>query len=107
MAQQKKRGKRLARLLRPGMELYFVFLFGFCLFTLLVGQYVLGIIQVVASSLLLAAYLLDRRERDRKLSVFAKKLGIAIDRDNGRTALQRQIHIAGSKSEGAFLSCHR
>ena len=74
MAKQKKSGKRLARLLRPGMELYFVFLFGFCLFTLLVGQYILASIQLAASSLLLAAYLLDRRDRDRRLGAFAKKL---------------------------------
>ena len=74
MANQKKRGKRLARLLRPGMELYFAFLLGFCLFTLVARQYILGAIQISVSLLLLAAYILDRRERKRRMDRFVKKL---------------------------------
>ena len=67
MANQKKRGKRLARLLRPGMELYFLFLLGFCVFTLVARQYILGAIQISVSLLVLAAYILDRRDRKRKI----------------------------------------
>ena len=70
MANQKKREKRLARLLRPGMELYFVFLLGFCLFTFVARQYILGAIQIVVALLLLAAYVLDRRERKRRMDRF-------------------------------------
>ena len=66
--------KKLGRLLRPSMGMYFGFLLAFCAVALLAQQYLLAVAESVIAGLLYAAYLLDKKERRRKLQEYAKKL---------------------------------
>ena len=66
--------KKLGRLLRPSMGMYFVFLLAFCAVALLAQQYLLAAAESVIAGLLYAAYLLDKKERRHKLQEYAKKL---------------------------------
>ena len=66
--------KKLGRLLRPSMGMFFAFMVGFCLLAVLLGQYLLAALEVAVGALLFAAYLLDKKERRRKLQTYAKNL---------------------------------
>lgn len=66
--------KKLGRLLRPSMGMYFAFLFAFCGIALLAQEYLFAVAEIVVSALLFTAYLLDKKERRRRLQNFARKL---------------------------------
>ena len=66
--------KKLGKLLRPSMGIYFVFLFAFCAVAVLAQQYILAIAELAIAGLLFAAYLLDKNERRRKLQKYAREL---------------------------------
>ena len=66
--------KKLGRLLRPSMGMYFAFLFAFCGIALLAQEYLFAMVEIGISALLYAAYLLDKKERRRKLQNYAKQL---------------------------------
>ena len=66
--------KKLGKLLRPSMGIYFVFLFAFCAVAVLARQYILAIAELAIAGLLFAAYLLDKNERRRKLQKYAREL---------------------------------
>ena len=66
--------RKLGRLLRPSMGIYFVFLFAFCAIAVLAQQYLLAVSELVIAGMLFAAYLVDKNERRRKLHAYAKQL---------------------------------
>ena len=66
--------KRLGRLLRPGMGLYFAMLIVFCLVAFLLHQPILAMAQAGLCVVFIAVYLLDRKERRRRLQNYAKQL---------------------------------
>ena len=66
--------KRLGRLLRPGMGLYFAMLIVFCLVAFLLHQPILAMAQAGLCVVFIAVYLLDRKERRRRLQSYAKQL---------------------------------
>ena len=66
--------KKLGKLLRPSMGIYFLFLFAFCAIAVLAQQYMLAVAELVIAGLLFAAYLVDKNERRRKLQKYARKL---------------------------------
>ena len=66
--------KKLGRLLRPSMGMYFVFLFAFCAIALLAKKPLFAAVEIAVSTLLFAGYLLDKKERRQKLQIYARKL---------------------------------
>ena len=66
--------RRLGRLLRPGLGLYFVFLFASCFIPVLANQLLLAGLELLIAGLIFAAYLLDRKDRRKKLIQYAKGL---------------------------------
>ncbi len=66
--------KKLGKLLRPSMGIYFVFLFAFCAIAVLAQQYLLAVAELAIAGLLFAAYLLDKNDRRRKLQNYARQL---------------------------------
>ena len=65
--------KKLNRLLRPGMGIYFVVMMGFCLVALLMDQTVLAAFEGLATAVLYAGYLLVRKLRHRELLRYLEK----------------------------------
>ena len=59
--------KKLERLMNPGMGLYFWVMMGFCLASLLLGQYLLAMVECVVVLLLFISYVIFRRYRHRQL----------------------------------------
>ena len=57
--------KKLGRLLNPGMKLYFYVMAGFCLATLLLGQFLLAVAEGIVILLLFCSYLIFRKSRHR------------------------------------------
>ena len=66
--------KRLGRLLRPGMGMYFAMLIVFCLVAAFMGNTLQALTQAAISAALFALYLLDRKDRRRRLYAYAKHL---------------------------------
>ena len=62
--------KRLMRLLRPGMGMYFLVMAVFCAVALLRGHYYLAVAETVVTLAVLTFYLMDRRSRDRKIQSY-------------------------------------
>ena len=69
----KKVRRKLNRLLRPGMGIYFVVMLGFCLAALLLNQPMLAAVEAAVTAALLVGYLLLRKLRLRKLRRFLQK----------------------------------
>ena len=65
--------KKLNRLLRPHMGVYFTALGGFSALAMLMEQYWLGAIMAGSALLLYALYHLDRNYRRRELQNFLQK----------------------------------
>ena len=66
-------GKRLGRLLRPGMGMYFLVMGAFCAAALVLGQYWLAAGESVVTLVVFLLYSLGRRSRDRKLRSFLQE----------------------------------
>ena len=62
--------KRLGRLLRPGMGMYFVVMALFCAAALVLQQYWLAAAESVATLLMFAVYAFSRNRRDRRLKKY-------------------------------------
>ena len=65
--------KKMNRLLRPGLGVYFVVMLGFCLVALLMDQTVLAGLEGIVTLVLYVSYLLMRKLRHRDLVKFLKK----------------------------------
>ncbi len=72
--------KRINRLLRPDMGLYFILLFGFAVVSALLHEYVLAGVEFAALALGLLVYLLRRVRRKKQLKQYMEK---AIDEQSG------------------------
>ena len=59
--------KKLARLINPGLGLYFWVMLGFILAALLLGQYLLAGVEAVVVFLLYLSYLIMRKTRHRQM----------------------------------------
>ena len=59
--------KKLGRILRPGMGMYFVVMAGFCAAALLAGLYWLAAVESAVTLLVFSLYVWDRRYRDREI----------------------------------------
>ena len=59
--------KRLGKLLRPGVGMYFVVMALFCAATLLAGQYWLAAGESAVTLAVFAVYMANRYRRDRKI----------------------------------------
>ena len=75
----KKLRRKLNRLLRPGMGIYFVVMLGFCLAALLANQPMLAAVEAAVTAALLVGYLLLRKLRLRRLRRFLQKSPGAIE----------------------------
>ncbi len=65
--------KKLGRLLRPNMGVYFTLLFAFGVATALLGQYLLAAIELGVLAVGVTVYLLLRADRRRQLKAFLEK----------------------------------
>ena len=65
--------KKLNRLLRPGMGIYFVIMAGFCLAALLMDQTVLAAMEAGVTAIAYTGYLLVRKLRHRELLRYLEK----------------------------------
>ena len=65
--------KKMNRLLRPGLGVYFVVMLGFCLMALLMDETVLAGVEFLITLVLYVSYLLMRKLRHRDLMNFLKK----------------------------------
>ena len=66
--------RKLKRLLNPGMAMYFAMLVVFCAVALAMGHPLLAMAQAAVSIGLLVVYILDRKERRRRLHNYAREL---------------------------------
>ncbi len=66
--------KRLGRAIRPSMGVYFAFLVVFVVAAVLLEQYTLAIAEAGLSIALFVAYLLQRQDRNRRISSFIRKM---------------------------------
>jgi len=66
--------KKLGKLLRPSMGMYFGLLLVFCVVALLLRHPIQAIAQAAVSVVFLVIYLLDKKERRRRLHNYAKQL---------------------------------
>jgi len=73
MREAKIVNKKMNRLLRPGLGVYFVVMLGFCLAALLMDQTVLAGLEGLVTLILYATYLLIRKLRHRDLVKFLQK----------------------------------
>ncbi len=65
--------KKLGRLLKPDMGVYFVLLFIFTVATALLGQYALAAVELGVLAVAVAIYLVLRADRRRQLKAFLEK----------------------------------
>ena len=65
--------KKLDRLLRPNMGVYFILLFCFVLVAVLLQQYLLASIELGVLAMGIALYLVLRANRKKQLKVFLEK----------------------------------
>ena len=65
--------RKIRRILRPGMGIYFVAMLGFSLMALLMDQPMLAVIEGAITAILYSAYLLVRKLRHRNLLNYLKK----------------------------------
>ena len=80
--------KKMNRLLRPGLGVYFVVMLGFCLVALLMDQTVLAGLEGLVTMVLYASYLLMRKLRHRDLVNFLKKNSETLEATgNGKSPL--------------------
>jgi len=70
--------KKIGRLLRPNMGLYFVLLFGFVVVAAVREEYALAGIELAALILGFALYLVNRSNRKKKLRAFLEKTNDAL-----------------------------
>ncbi|MEE1037387.1 MAG: DHH family phosphoesterase, partial [Oscillospiraceae bacterium] len=64
--------KRLGKLLRPGVGMYFVVMALFCAATLLAGQYWLAAGESAVTLAVFAVYMVNRNRRDRKIQRYVQ-----------------------------------
>ena len=62
--------KKLGRLLRPGMGMYFFAMAAFCAGALLLGHYWLAAAETVITLVILMLYVMDRNRRERQLQQY-------------------------------------
>ncbi len=62
--------KRLGRLLRPGLGVYYVVMALFCAAALVTGEYVLAAVEAAVTLLVFTGYMVNRRNRDRQLKKY-------------------------------------
>ena len=72
-------GKKIGRLLNPGMGLYFWVMLSFCLATLLFGQYFLALVEGIVVLLLFVSYMIYRKVRSRQLLRFLQESANTIE----------------------------
>ena len=65
--------KKLARLLRPGMGVYFAVMLSFCLAALLLDHLVLAALEAGVTLLLFVSYMIMRKLRQRNLLRYIEK----------------------------------
>ena len=65
--------KKMNRLLRPGMGLYFAGMALFCVTALVRGHYLLGSVETVITLVLLGVYAVDRAYRQRELQRYIRQ----------------------------------
>ena len=65
--------KKLQRLFRPGLLACFVVMMCFAVAALLMGQYLLAIVEFAVTAVMLAFYLLDRKNRNKQIATFIQK----------------------------------
>ena len=66
--------KKLGKAIRPNMGVYFIFLAVFVAAAVFVEQYTLAIIEAGLSIVLFIAFLLQRQDRNRRISNYIKKM---------------------------------
>ncbi len=71
--------KRLGRLLRPGMGVYFIVMGCFCIAALAVGQYWLSAGEAAFTLLLLGLYILDRNHRQREIQQYIQSASNTVE----------------------------
>ena len=79
MQEAKTVGKKIGRLLNPGMGLYFWVMLSFCLATLLFGQYFLALVEGIVVLLLFVSYMIYRKVRSRQLLRFLQESANTIE----------------------------
>jgi len=62
--------KRLGRLLRPGLGVYYVAMALFCAAALVTGEYVLAAVEAAVTLLVFTGYMVNRNNRDRQLKKY-------------------------------------
>lgn len=74
--------KKLGRLLRPGMSIYFVLMAGFAIAAALMGQYLLAAVEAVLTAGVIWLYLLDRKRRRKDIQNYIKTATKELDNVN-------------------------
>lgn len=64
--------RKLARLLRPGMGIYFLVMAAFCAAALLRGHYWLAVTETVITLVLFILYVINRNHRSRQIQAFVQ-----------------------------------
>ena len=72
-------GRKLGRLLRPGMGMYFVVMAGFCALALLREHYWLAAGETAVTLLVFMLYIMSRSRRDRKIQQYIQTVSNTLE----------------------------
>lgn len=78
--------RKLGRLLRPGMGVYFFVMAAFCAAALLLGQYWLAAGEMAVTVVVFLAYILDRTRRERQIQRYIQTASNTLEATSGGEA---------------------
>ncbi|MBO5129234.1 MAG: DHH family phosphoesterase [Oscillospiraceae bacterium] len=71
--------KKLGRLLHPGMGIFFLIMLGFCLATLVLGDYLLAAVEGIVTLTMYLFYMMKRSHRHQQLQQYLQSIPGAIE----------------------------
>lgn len=75
--------KKLGRLLRPALGVYFIIMLLYALAAFLLNEYILAIAEIAVTALVFTIYLVYRKHRNRELQAFVQKAMDEINETHG------------------------
>ena len=71
--------RKLDKLLRPGMGMYFVVMAGFCTAALIRRHFLLAAVEAVVTLLLFLLYVMNRNRRDRQIQRYIQTVSNTLE----------------------------
>ncbi len=103
---EKRMNKKLGRLLRPGMGMYFFVMAAFCAAALLTANYWLAAVEATVTLVVFILYIMGRNRRDRQIQQYIQKASNTMESTSqGESPLPAVLVRLGD--EGIIWANHR